>query len=429
MEGDRAGERFATTSAALLTLLFHLALVLWIPWNALSSKPRALAPPAKEPVEYTLEPLTPEEMKYVETNPNAPILKPTEPTPNVGSRDQRAAQPNPEDKSKADTPRVKGEQEQSNHIVVGDMRKEAPATPPPSPAMRPAPPTPARPSQPTPPSPPTPPARAQPTPPARPAQPTPTRAQPTPPAPPSQVQPKPEQTPTPPLPPETTPPPPEQLPPGIEPPSYQGTPNTGEGEGVRLQTKPVESTGEQPAAPPPPPPPAEPPASPLATVQEVQPAPAPTPTPPSPPSTPSNDGATPMPRRQVQVRVPSGPLMNSNTSAGNPGVLAISSNFSQFGAYQSRLEEAISSQWYQLCDRYNFSSSDYGTRVIVLFTLDQQGTITSLQVVPDYSNASRGATLLCENAVAMCSPFGPWTKDMAALLGTEQTVRITFYYR
>ncbi|MGA2053556.1 MAG: hypothetical protein ABSH19_09610 [Opitutales bacterium] len=395
------GSKGATISALLLTLLFHGALFLAIPWTSLKSE-KAKVPPA--PV-YDLQPFTVEDMKLVEANPNAPQAKPQN-TPNVSDRNQEAAQEQPDLLSQTNAPTIKGEQNEVEKIVSGDVRN-LPASPPPSPASpvsRPTPPSP--PHSATPPQPQMPPAPA--------AKPAPATEKPSnpPPTPQAVVQEKP-----------TAPPPPA-------PDAWQGKPDTS-GEGANLAEKPVESKAEKPAdsKTTEPAPPTQEPAPALASVQEVQPSPQ---TPASPPTTaeaqPSDPSdPSPMPRREVQVRVPAGPLMNSMTSARSAGVVAIESNFSDFGNYETRMKEAICAQWYNMCDQFSFSMQDYGTRVVVVFTLNQQGEVTACQVVN--STASNGATLLCTQAVQSRSPFGPWTKEMCQILGTSQNVRIIFWYR
>jgi hypothetical protein len=393
------GSKGATISALLLTLLFHGALFLAIPWSSVNHE--KVAPVVKP---YDLQPLTVEDMKFVEANPNAPQAKPQN-TPNISDRNQQAAQEQPDLTSDDNAPKVKNEQTEVEKIVAGDVRPQPPPSPPPAPAQPM--------SRPTPPSPP-------PQPPSKPVQP---------------VQPKTPQPPT---------PKPVQVqqqqpaaPPPPAPEAWQGKPDATVGEGAHLAEKPVETTVEKPAdskTTQPAPPTQQPtltedkPAPALATVQEAQPTqptPQTPPTPPEPASTPSDP--SPMPRREVQVRVPAGPLFSSNRGTRMAGVVAIDSNFSQFGNYETRMKEAICAQWYDMCDQFNFTMQDFGTRVVVVFTLNPKGEVTACQVVD--STASSGATMLCTQAIVSRSPFGPWTAEMAQMLGTSQNVRIIFWYR
>jgi outer membrane biosynthesis protein TonB len=436
------GSKTATLSAILLTLLFHGALVMSIPWGA--GEAPVKAPPPLEPmqVEYALQPPPPPEMKIVEANPDAPKEKP-EPTPNTSDRDQRAAQEKPSTTSNTDAPQIKGEQTESTKIVTGDMRTPQPASPPPSPAKQA---TPARqPAQPTPPpTPPTPKAETKPQPPApkaetKPVTPSPSKAEVQPTTPPT---PKAEDKPAAPEVPKAVVAPQPEIPAQPAEKTYVGKPNETGGEGVKLVEKPVDSQALKPSdsktteEAPPTEKPADKLAAPapaLATVQATQPPqqPPPQPTPEPPPTPPSvqatESDTTPMPRRQVKTRVPAGPLMTNPNGTRNAGETAISSNFSQFGNYEQRMLEAVSTQWNQLCDGFSFTAQDFGTRVVVVFTLNPQGEVIACQIVN--STASRAATLLCSQAIQSRSPFGPWTKEMVGLLGQQQDVRITFWYR
>jgi hypothetical protein len=428
----------STIIALLLTLLFHASLVLLAPWALSEKKKTPLPPPAPE---YAVQAMTPEDLRFVEANPDAPVA-PKQDTPNIADRNQQAAQQNPDLTSNSDTPNVKGEQNETMKIVTGDTRPKEAAAPPPQPASRQTPAT-----KPTPPTPPQPQQPPNPTQPAKQAV-QPEQQKPSPPVPNPAKQPA-EQPPPKPAPAQgpTQPAPP---PPTAQQ-TYQGTPqpNATPGEGVAVAEKPVESTATKPVdsksllptetekpneskttAPskqeqtPPPPPPEEAKPSPLATVQVTQPTPPQPATQPAPDSQPSDN--QPMARRQVKQHVPAGLLTNNPTNARNVGQTAIQSNFSQFGNYEQRMWEAISSAWYQLADKMDLGSA-VGTYVVVVFTLNQQGEVIECQAVK--STSPTPATYICTEAVQSVSPFGPWPEDAKKMLGETQNVRVTFWYR
>ena len=135
----------------------------------------------------------------------------------------------------------------------------------------------------------------------------------------------------------------------------------------------------------------------------------------------------PLPRPQVQIRRPPAPLRESVGGVSQLGVVAIDAKFSEFGAYQQRMMEAVSLQWNLLASRYNFTSRDMGTSVEVSFKLDMQGVISDFSI--ESSSASRAATLLCQDAVISRAPFGVWTEQMVRMLGESTPVRIRFFYR
>lgn len=135
----------------------------------------------------------------------------------------------------------------------------------------------------------------------------------------------------------------------------------------------------------------------------------------------------PLPGPQVKTQVSAAPLGNNSGGTFNIGRTAISSKFSGFGNYEQKMLEAVSKQWNQLAYGFSFTPQYSGTRVAVLFTLNQKGEVTACQVIN--STASQSATLLCTQAIQSCSPFGTWTKEMTASLGEQQDVRIMFWYR
>lgn len=139
------------------------------------------------------------------------------------------------------------------------------------------------------------------------------------------------------------------------------------------------------------------------------------------------DPGAPRPRPVLQPRISAGPLRHQAAAASRRGVVAIDSKFSEFGAYQQRMVEAISAQWYLLARQSRAIDSEYGTQVVLRFKMSDQGIVSDTEV--RFTNASAAATLLCINAVESRSPFGLWNSQMQRVLGKEQTITFTFYYR
>ena len=149
------------------------------------------------------------------------------------------------------------------------------------------------------------------------------------------------------------------------------------------------------------------------------------------PETPIAEMSLPKPtaRRSVITRTPPGPLLKNNMRANKTGVVAVDSKFSEFGAYQQRMVEAIARQWHLLASR---SLSDiggiYNTQVTVEFFLDHDGEITSYKTT--FNTSSEIGKTLCEQAILSTAPYGRWTTEMRALFGDQnQSVKFNFYYR
>ena len=141
----------------------------------------------------------------------------------------------------------------------------------------------------------------------------------------------------------------------------------------------------------------------------------------------STDIPKPKARPRLSMKIPAGPLMDNNTAASRAGVVSIDSKFSEFGAYQQRMIEAISRQWNLLGSKYDLSS-EYGSFVVIEFSLNTEGELVNFRIVTTTStNIGKG---LCEQSILSTAPYGVWTQEMVNTLGQQpQQVRIQFNYR
>lgn len=151
-----------------------------------------------------------------------------------------------------------------------------------------------------------------------------------------------------------------------------------------------------------------------------------------------NDGATSMqpaidPRRprprpmlvkQQQVR----PAILSENKIGTPnvGLSGIDAKWSEYGAYLQRMVETVQVQWERLILQMSANPSG-GSTVTVKFVMNDEGAIT--QIISVDSTASETGKRACVSAITDRSPYGPWTDDMKAVLGTQQEMTFTFYYQ
>ena len=136
---------------------------------------------------------------------------------------------------------------------------------------------------------------------------------------------------------------------------------------------------------------------------------------------------TPRPRPRLSMKIPAGPLLDNNRASSNAGIVSVDSRFSEFGAYQQRMIEAISRQWNLLGSKYDLSSA-YGSQVLIEFSLNTEGELAGFKIV--FSTSTNTGTGLCEQAILSTAPYGIWTQEMVNTLGTQpQKVRINFIYR
>mgnify|MGYP005746266595 CR=1 FL=1 len=137
----------------------------------------------------------------------------------------------------------------------------------------------------------------------------------------------------------------------------------------------------------------------------------------------------PRPKPRIRPRLApeltTGPLMRSKGSASRHGSVAIDATFSEFGEYEQQFYAAIQSGWYQEIEY--FQPIDTATRVLVSFTIHQDGSISGLNATN--STASDIGTFICEEAISKRTPFRAWTKDMIEVFGIKRDLNIVFHYR
>ena len=110
----------------------------------------------------------------------------------------------------------------------------------------------------------------------------------------------------------------------------------------------------------------------------------------------------------------------------NIGPVAYSSKWSKYGEYLHKMMEAIQIQW----DRILLDSRTEppsGTHVVVKFTMDLHGRITDIAEVE--TTSSEQGKQSCLTAITMTAPYGDWSDDMIAVLGTSQELTFDFYYQ
>ncbi len=132
----------------------------------------------------------------------------------------------------------------------------------------------------------------------------------------------------------------------------------------------------------------------------------------------------PLPRpRLAQVRP--GILQDRPVGVSNAGHIAVDAHFSQFGDYLQELIDIVQIQW----ERIIQSSAVYprsGSHVTITFKITSQGQIAEiLKVDGDAEEFGTGAAL---SAIRDPAPYRPWTKEMVAVLGDDQTITFGFYY-
>ncbi len=164
--------------------------------------------------------------------------------------------------------------------------------------------------------------------------------------------------------------------------------------------------------------------------------PAPPRDPVSPPPAPAAEAGTPRvagtpPRPANPLLAPprpsgtSGLLLRNPSDVGRAGALALDARFSTYGDYAQRMLEAVQASWWRILDRMSVPEFAAGS-VVIRFRIHPDGTVTDATIVA--STVPALAALACKDAVTLPAPFDPWRPEMAALLGGEEWVTITFHY-
>ncbi|MEO6245452.1 MAG: hypothetical protein ABIQ12_08445 [Opitutaceae bacterium] len=143
---------------------------------------------------------------------------------------------------------------------------------------------------------------------------------------------------------------------------------------------------------------------------------------------PTIDPRKPRPRPQVVQTQQVRPAILAEQRIGttNVGLTAIDAKFSQYGAYLQRMIDSVQIQWERIILQMTAMPAG-GSTVSVKFIMNDEGKITKIQAFE--STASETASRACVSAITDRSPYGPWTDDMKAVLGTQQEMTFTFFYQ
>jgi outer membrane biosynthesis protein TonB len=106
-------------------------------------------------------------------------------------------------------------------------------------------------------------------------------------------------------------------------------------------------------------------------------------------------------------------------------ISSLDAKASPFGAYDRALIEAISQRWYSLLDERSYASDSRG-RVVLQFSLHQDGRITDLNVAEN--STSEMLSIICQKAVRDPEPYAPWPTEMRRTFGEVRNIQFSFYY-
>lgn len=119
-------------------------------------------------------------------------------------------------------------------------------------------------------------------------------------------------------------------------------------------------------------------------------------------------------------------LSNRVTGVSNLGILGMDARWSEYGEYLQELVEIVQTQWYRILQESRVSPPR-GSHVIITFKINAKGE-TDIVKVED-SDAGKQGVFSCQNAIQARQPYRPWTEQMVAVLGDEQSLTFAFYYQ
>ncbi|HWA87108.1 MAG TPA: hypothetical protein VG710_12845 [Opitutus sp.] len=143
---------------------------------------------------------------------------------------------------------------------------------------------------------------------------------------------------------------------------------------------------------------------------------------------PAIDPKHPRPRPMIVKSIQARPAIFEENKFGtqNVGVIGVSAEFSNYGAYLQRLVETVDREWRKIiADSTTYPTP--GTHAIVKFQLNDKGVVSAIVNVE--STAGDQGTQSCVSAITNRSPYGEWTDDMKAVLGKSQELTFSFYYQ
>lgn len=111
----------------------------------------------------------------------------------------------------------------------------------------------------------------------------------------------------------------------------------------------------------------------------------------------------------------------------NIGPVAVDARWSKYGEYLQKMIETVQIQWdVLLAEGKGYPAP--GSMVTVKFKMDANGAISRIVGV-EGGLAGPQAEGYCVSAITKRSPYGKWTEDMVAILGTEQEMTFVFFYQ
>jgi hypothetical protein len=120
-------------------------------------------------------------------------------------------------------------------------------------------------------------------------------------------------------------------------------------------------------------------------------------------------------------------LVSSTIGTSNVGPMVMDPHWKNFRDYLQNVIQTVQDAWSTQLSEIKIPSSS-GSVVSVAFILNSKGEISQILGAHPSADAPPEVIDPCVAAIKMNGPYGGWTDDMIAALGTEQKLTFTFSY-
>ncbi len=145
------------------------------------------------------------------------------------------------------------------------------------------------------------------------------------------------------------------------------------------------------------------------------------------PVSPQIDRMHPQARHSLEQHARPAIFTDNDYGTSNAGITGIDARFSTYGVYLRRFFETVDTEWNGiLAGRRTAVAS--GNYVAVDFKMNSKGEISEIVSVTPTPGTPDADVQACVAGIRDRSPYGAWTADMIATVGTETEMTITFYY-
>ena len=131
---------------------------------------------------------------------------------------------------------------------------------------------------------------------------------------------------------------------------------------------------------------------------------------------------------------PAAPAIDASHTVSPPGTAGrrshggVDPRWSNYGKYLARLIARIQSEWDRARIAGQAASPLRAVAVTITFLLTSRGEAARILNVASSPGLAEESIRACVGAVTAGSPYGDWTDEMTAALGTEQQLTFSFYY-